>query len=124
MVFLASAYVWPTTSGAATATPALNEIVAATPAAAPKRTTRDFMRARPPSRRFAAAGHPGSPIARADTTATHGGAWGRCDTPRENLNVTGGHRYIECNHQIQITGRCHVARSDRSPAAARARARR
>jgi len=24
--------------------------------------------------------------------------------PRGNLNVTGGHRYIECNQQVQITG--------------------
>src|ERR1700694_163322 len=31
-------------------------------------------------------------------TATGHALRDRCDTPKNNLNVTGVHRYIECNH--------------------------
>ena len=59
-------------------------------------------------------------IARGDATAMQGGAWDRCDTVRDDLNVTGVHRYIECNQQVQITGRDRGARPDRSAAVTRA----
>ena len=53
---------------------------------------------------------------------------GCCDARQrhsgDDLNVTGVHRYIECNQQVQITGRARGARPDRSAAAARAGARR
>src|SRR3954463_15222232 len=32
------------------------------------------------------------------------GACGLCDKRSHGLNVTAGHRYIECNQQVQITG--------------------